>query len=135
MNELTDTPKTLLAMLKNRDPERYRMKLEQYGVQESDILESIHKEQERRLALNLIGRATFAKPKSTEPVGHVYYMGGKPYWSREPLSKPIHSNIIKRVSEKISAARADNVAEPILVLVDGDNHVYEALKGINKIRR
>lgn len=43
MNELTDTQKTLLAMLKNRDPERYRIKLEQYGVQESDILDSIHK--------------------------------------------------------------------------------------------
>ena len=46
MNELTDTQKTLLAMLKTRNPERYQMKLEQYGVQENDILESIHKEQE-----------------------------------------------------------------------------------------
>ena len=41
MNGLTDTQKTLLAMLKDRNPERYRMKLEQYGVQEIDILESI----------------------------------------------------------------------------------------------
>lgn len=136
MNELTDTQKTLLAMFKNRDPERYRIKLEQYGVQESDILDSIHKEQERRLALKLVERATFTKPKSSESVvGHEYYMGGKPYWSREPLSKPTHSNEIRQVSAKISAARARNVAEPVLVLVDGDNHVYEALKGIDKIRR
>ena len=83
MNELTDTQKTLLAMLKTRNPERYQMKLEQYGVRENDIIESIHKEQERRLALKLIERASFTKPKSSEPVGHEYYMGGKPYWSKE----------------------------------------------------
>ena len=135
MNQLTDTQKTLLAMLKNRDPERYRIKLEQYGVQESDILDSIHKEQERRLALKLIERATFSKPKSPEPVGHEYYMGGKPYWSREPLPQTTHNCVVKQVSPKVVTAKTRKApADSLLIIVDGDNHVYEAIDGIDKVK-
>ena len=127
MNELTDTQKTLLAMLKTRNPERYKMKLEQYGVQENDILESIHKEQERRLALKLIKRASFTKPKNSEPVGHEYYMGGKPYWSKEPLPQNTCNSVTKQATK--------SPATTILIIIDGDNHVYKAIEGFEKARR
>ena len=76
--ELSETQKTLLAMLKNRDPERYRLKLEQYGTKESEIIEYIYKEQERIKSLKKINAPTTKKPE-----GYMYYMGGKPYWSWE----------------------------------------------------
>ena len=66
--ELSETQKTLLAMLKNRDPERYWLKLEQYGTKESEIIEYIYKEQERIKSLKKINAPTTKKPE-----GYMYY--------------------------------------------------------------
>ena len=129
--ELSETQKTLLAILKNRDPERYRSKLEQYGVQESEIIEYIYKEQERIKSLSKID-----PPISKKTEGYEYYMGGKPYWSWEPRpEKKISTNqsistsaIKKKDKPKPSKGRS------VLIIIDGDNHVYEALDGIDTVR-
>lgn len=72
MNQLTDTQKTLLAMLKNRDPERYRIKLDQYRdyLEEFIDIKVEHIEVER-----VTDAKSLVDIKMTAGVCEAYYVG------------------------------------------------------------
>lgn len=122
MNDITETQKIILAKLKYRDPDEYKSRLERYGMQESDILMYIRKEKDRREAIN--GYDPTMVPKSK---GYTYMMGGKPYWSPVPVYPKINVRVKTGKEEIIHK-------ESILVIVDGDNNIYKALNGIEKVR-
>ena len=122
MNDITETQKIILAKLKYRDPDEYKSRLERYGMQESDILMYIRKEKDRREGINGYDPTTVPKSK-----GYTYMMGGRPYWSPVPVYPKINVRVKTGKEEIIHK-------ESILVIVDGDNIIYKALDGIEKVR-
>lgn len=120
MEALSESKKIKLAKFKFRYPERYQKELDLIGVTENELEKYIQNEKKR---INSIAKTTNESIKQ----GHVYYMGGRPYWSDEP-EKPrvVPINSSNNSSKKV----AKDEKKKSLILIDGDNHPYEAIKGI-----
>ena len=118
MEILSESKKILLAKLKFRDTRKYKEKLSLFEISESELVDYIQKEEARIKSIEPI---KVAPKKDNTMSGYVYYMGNSPYWSYEvPLLK---------VSSNNSARNNTKARKKILIMVDGDNHPYTALKG------
>jgi len=122
MTQLSESQKIILAKLKFRNKEKYDTRLTEIGIIEEDIQEYITRERDRREGLNTKYGGEINAPKYNE--GHVYKMGGKPYWSQTPV--PHQENVSSYASVETTKKRRQK-GKKILILVDGDNHPYEAL--------
>lgn len=116
MEVLSESKKILLAKLKFRDPERYKKKLNLFGVSENELVDYVQRENTRIKSIT---------KKDNTKSGHEYYMGGSPYWSYEPATpRAVSNNSLKKAAK---------VGKKIIIMIDGDNHPYEAIEGIEEV--
>lgn len=128
---LTDSQKVLLAKLYYCNPGRYKEKLDELGAPESELLEYINKEYDRRKALRAIESLSSAGTQSTKRnpsinSGYNYSMGGRPYWSSTP--------IISRNTAAENTNKNSDKEKRVYIVVDGDNYPHQNMKGYEKIK-
>ena len=128
---LTDSQKVLLAKLYYCNPGRYKEKLDELSAPESELLEYINKEYDRRKALRAIASLSITSTQSEKSnpsisSGYNYSMGGKPYWSSTP--------IISRDSVAKNINKCFDKKNRVYIIVDGDNNPYQNMKGYEKIK-
>lgn len=114
-----------LYNLKRNDSNKYNRKLRILGIADSDIpFEKV---------TNLIVSTSRVKSNPEPGRQKLYFMGGKPYFGEPP------ANFVHSVKKANPIKKVDPVkkADPIIkvYLVDGDNHVNEALPIINKTNK
>lgn len=112
-----------LNTLRQKNPDAYKRKLRIMGINDDDV--PYHEV-----------KAT-PKVKTNDPYkSKIFYMGGKPYVGEPPAGfmptpkkEEIHS------ATKIVHAKKQRTEQYSgeYYLVDGDNHIYEALNGINSL--
>lgn len=137
MIQLTYSQKTLLAKLFYKDKERYYEKIKElYGDEfDVEIIDFLNREKERidSITEKVPTTGSYVKEPETENnyiKEHTYYMGGSPYWC---------DTIVENVGESINSTARNTIKKSneivhkrnnrVLILVDGDNHIYEALEG------
>lgn len=124
METLSESKKIKLAKLKFRYPERYKKKLDLISVTENELEKYIQNEKNR---INSIAKTTNESTNKSIKQGHEYYMGGRPYWSDEPEKPRVVSINLSNNSSK-KATKVEK--KKSLILIDGDNHPYEAIEDI-----
>lgn len=117
MGIISEAQKILLAKLKFRDPMRYNEKRNILGVSESELVDYIQRENLR------IKSVTKFMPKKDNPVtGHANNSGVfLLHISQLAAHRKVTKNSIKNMKT--------------IILLDGDNHPYEAIEGIDKMSR
>ncbi len=123
----------LLNELRQNNPSAYARKLKILGISDEDVpRRQVGGVSEKRVAFKE-GHVT------SKDVRVTYFMGGKPYYGKPPAGSLPKNTITSDRSlssnqecSKKEIAHVQN-HEGILYLVDGDNHIYEALSGIKSI--
>ena len=122
MEILSESKKILLAKLKFRDTEKYKEKLSLLEISESELKDYIQKEDARRKSIESI--KTFAQ-KDNSLQKYTHRTESSPYRNYQPpTSKAISNRSLGKVIKDRKKA---------YIMVDGDNHPYEAIVGIENI--
>lgn len=102
-NKLSECQKTLLAMLKFNNPERYKEKLENLGANETDLTDYFAKEKERIYLNSKIKKAVFPKRQF---------------------------NVLPQIKRRsVRSVNNQTVTKSIYILVDGDNNPRKNMEG------
>ncbi len=119
--ELTESRKKLLAKLYFKDSAKYKEKLNEFVVQESEISDYIDREIHRKEDIAEVDKKTVgnnSKDKNDSSIGQsfVYRIGGKPYQGTIQEASKNSTNQIE-----------------VCILVDGDNNPFQNLGGVQNI--
>ena len=119
--KIKESQKVSLAKLYCTDSVRYQEKLNELGIQESDISDYIDREIHRKEDIAEVDKKTVgnnSKDKNDSSIGQffVYRMGGSPYQGTIPKTSRKSTNQIE-----------------VYILVDGDNYPLQNLSGVQNI--
>ncbi len=114
--ETSDSQKTLLAKLYYQNSPRYRQKLDELGIPEEVIFDSIQTELKRIRSLKEIKEANYST--NTKPSGNKKTNKSRKDDSSDSRKKENRNNEFYR----------------ILILVDGDNHPKKNMNGYHNVK-